>query len=302
MNIFSLYITTVLIWGSTWLAIKYQLGIVAPEVSIAYRFALAAVILLVFCIATGRNMRFSWRDHGAMAAQGLFLFSANYYVFYLATYDLTTGLIAVAFSLIVVTNILFGAIFLKSPIRPRVVMGAMFGISGLVAVFWPEIRAFDLANDGTVGLLLSLLGTVLASLGNMMSAANQRRGLPVVQTNAYGMAYGALIMFVFAVASGQPFNIDTSALYIGSLVYLALFGSVLAFGCYLTMLGQIGADRAAYATVLFPVVALALSMVFEDYQWSANALAGMVLVLAGNVMILSRRKKQPAVEAHAAKT
>jgi drug/metabolite transporter (DMT)-like permease len=299
VNTALLYAGTVLIWGSTWLAIKYQLGLVAPEVSIAYRFFLAAVILMIYCAATFKRMRYGLRDHLRMAQLGLFLFSANYFVFYLATYDLTTGLIAVVFSGIVVTNIIFGAIFLGNPIRPRVALGAAFGICGLIIVFWQEILAFDLANDGTRGLLLSIAGTILASLGNMTAAANQRRGLPVLQANAYGMAYGATLMTILAVSGGQTFNFDPSLLYVGTLVYLALFGSVFAFGFYLTLLGRIGPDKASYATVLFPVIALGLSALFEDYQWSPEALVGMMLVLFGNVLVLSKGRRQITKEASA---
>jgi len=299
MNTLLLYAGTVLIWGSTWLAIKYQLGLVAPELSIAYRFALAAVILITYCLATSKRMRYSLRDHLGMALLGLFLFSANYFVFYLATYELTTGLIAVVFSGIVVTNIIFGALFLGNPIRPRVALGAAFGIAGLATVFWPEIQNFDMANQGSRGLMLSIAGTILASIGNMASAANQRRGLPVLQANAYGMTYGALFMFGVALIDGQPLIFDTSLLYVGSLLYLALFGSVFAFGFYLTLLGRIGADKAAYATVLFPLIALGLSTVFEGYQWSATAIIGMVLVLFGNILVLSRKRRQINIEAAA---
>ncbi|MHA1598761.1 MAG: DMT family transporter [Alphaproteobacteria bacterium] len=283
-----MYASTVLIWGSTWLVIKFQLGVVAPELSVGYRFALAAVLLLIYCVVRGRRMRFGTRDHVGMAMQGLFLFSANYFVFYLATSHLTTGLIAVVFSSIVVANIILGRIFLGSPIRPRVAVGAGLGIVGLAVIFWPEVRSFDLAQGGTLGLALSLLGTVLASIGNITSVANQMRGLPVLQANAYGMTYGALFMILLAFFNGSPFTFEWTPQYISSLLYLSVFGSIVAFGCYLTLLGRIGADKGAYATVLFPVIALTLSTLFEDYQWSAAAAIGMVLVLVGNVLVLKK--------------
>jgi drug/metabolite transporter (DMT)-like permease len=292
MNVFVLYASTVLIWGSTWIVITFQLGVVAPEVSVAYRFALAAVLLLAYCVIRGCKMRFSASAHLGMAALGLFLFSSNYLVFYLANIHLTSGLVAVVFSSIVVANIIFGRIFLNSPIRPRVALGAGFGIAGLAIIFWPDIKGFDLAQAGTLGLVLSLVGTVLASIGNIISVANQSRGLPVLQANAYGMAYGALFMAAFAVLRGTPFEFEFTAPYIASLLYLAVFGSIIAFGCYLTLLGRIGADKGAYAAVMFPVVALALSTVFEDYQWSAAAAAGMVLVVVGNVLVLSQKRSK----------
>ena len=136
--------------------------------------------------------------------------------------------------------------------------------------------------------MLCVVATFSASLGNIISARNQNRQLPVVQTNAYGMAYGALLMFGFAMASGKPLAFDMSLAYLSSLLYLAVFGSIVAFGCYLPLLGKIGPEKAAYATLLFPVVALGISTVFEDYRWTAHGLIGMGLILAGNLMVLSR--------------
>ncbi len=300
MTNFLLYAATVLIWGSTWLAIKYQLGIVAPEVSIAYRFAIATVILFAYCVATRRRLRFGLRDHMGMAMQGVLLFSLNYFVFYLATFHLTTGLIAVVFSTMVIMNTLFGALLYRSPVRPRVVVGGLMGLAGLALVFLPELRVFDLGRQGSVGLLLSFLGSVLASLGNMASVGNQRRGLPVVQANAWGMGYGTMIMVALALFRGQPFNFDPSFSFTASLLYLGLFGSVFAFGCYLTLLGRIGADRAAYATVLFPIIALGLSTWFEDFQWTATAGLGIALVVAGNVVALARANPSRRTQAEEA--
>jgi len=136
--------------------------------------------------------------------------------------------------------------------------------------------------------VLSMAATLLASFGNILSARNQRHGLPVVQTNAYGMAYGTLLMLSAALIAGKPFTFDPSAPYFISLLYLALFGSVLAFGCYLTLVGNIGADRASYATLLFPIIALIISTVFEGYQWSLPAVAGVAVILAGNALSLAR--------------
>ena len=286
-NVF-LYVLTVFFWGTSWLAIKYQLGVVAPEVSVLYRMAAAAAILTAYCLFARRPMRFSPRDHGFMALQGVFLFSANYVLIYLGTQYLTSGLVAVAFSLIVVMNIAGTALFFATPIRATMVLGAAAGIAGLALVFWPEIRAFDATRDGTAGLGLVLAGTFLAALGMLTSARNQRHGLPVVQTNAFGMAYGALVLVALTVGLGRPFAFDASFPYVASLIYLALFATVLAFGCYLTLLGRIGADRAAYASVLFPIVALALSTVFEGYQWTLSAALGLVMVLVGNALILTR--------------
>jgi len=288
MNTFVLYITTVVIWGSTWLAIKFQLGTVSPDVSVAYRFLIAALVLIAWAVFRGKDMRYPVRDHLWIALQGFFLFSANYYVFYVASLDLTTGLVAVVFSTIVAMNIIFGRFFFQTPATFRVVGGVVLGLGGLMLVFRPEIENFNFADNGAFGLMLCLFATTLASLGNMASARNQRRGLPVMQTNTYGMLYGSIFMFVFAFFSGSEFTFDASFKYISSLLYLALFGSVVAFGAYLTLLGRIGAGRAAYASVLFPVVALTLSVFFEDYVFAPEAIIGAILVLSGNVLVLAR--------------
>lgn len=288
MNSLGLYFATVMIWGSTWIAIKLQLGVVTPEASVAYRFAIAAVLLIFWALVRGKDMRYAARDHVWMAALGFFLFSSNYYVFYVASGLLTSGLVAVAFSTIVPMNIIFAALFFRIPATRRVVAGAMLGLGGLLLVFRPEIETFDLNDDGAYGLALCLFATMLASLGNMVATRNQRRGLPVLQSNAYGMMYGAIFTFGFAALGGGGFAFDPSIKYVGSLLYLAVFGSVIAFGCYLTLLGRIGAGRASYAAVLFPVVALSISVVAEDYTFSPDALIGAVLVLLGNVLMLAR--------------
>lgn len=291
MHTSTLYLSAVLIWGSTWFAIKFQLGVVAPEISLVYRFALAAIILLVFCFVSGRPLKYRPAEHGFIALQGLFLFSANYLVFYWATEILTSGVVALLFSTVVLMNIVNGALFLKSPVSPRVVLGACIGIAGVAAVFWSEVSSVGENEQAWYGLWLCLGATYLASMGNILSARNQRNHIPVVQTNALGMAYGSLFMFVYALFSGASFNYDTSLSYTMSLIYLSVFGSILAFGCYLTLVGRIGADKAAYAAVLFPVVALGLSTVFEDYQWTVHALIGFILVLLGNFLVLTKGRR-----------
>jgi drug/metabolite transporter (DMT)-like permease len=286
----SLYALTVLLWGTSWLAIKFQLGVVAPEVSVVYRFALAAAIMLGFCLLARRRMAFSLADHGFMALQGVCLFSTNYFLIYLGSPYLPTGLVAVAFSTIVAMNILGHCLLFRAALRPRVVAGALFGLTGITLVFWPEVAAFDLSRQGTLGLVLSLAGTVSASLGMLTSAWNQRkRGLPVIQSNTYGMLYGGLFVTLLTLLRGSPFAFDPAWPYVLSLLYLAVFATVIGFWSYLTLIGRIGADRAAYATVLFPVVALALSTWFEGFQWTLLAGLGVALVLSGNVLILSRK-------------
>lgn len=290
MKNLSFYLLVILIWGSSWIGIKMQLGTVEPIVSVTYRFTLAAVILLVWCYIRGLNMRFSLKEHGFMLLQGILLFGLNYLFFYIAELHVTSGLAAVIFSTILLMNIVNGAIFLKSAIDGMVAIGGLLGLAGIILVFRPEITSFSLDNNGALGAVLCIVATLFASLGNITSARNQKNGLPIIQTNAYGMSYGALTMLLITLAWGKPFSFEVSSVYIGSLLYLALFGSVIAFGCYLTLVGNIGADRAAYATLLFPIVALAISTIWEDYQWTLSSAAGVGLILLGNLWMLKRRK------------
>jgi len=284
----SLYLASVLIWGSTWYAIKFQLGVVAAEVSLVYRFGLAALILLLYCLLTRRRLKYSAREHGFIALQGLFLFSSNYLIFYWATELLTSGIVALMFSTVILMNIANGAIFMRLRVSRRVVIGAVFGIFGIAAIFWSEVSGVENNAATWRGLWMCLIATYFASIGNIISARNQKNAIPVVQTNAFGMAYGALIMAVFALLGQVPFNYDSAIAYSLSLIYLAVFGSILAFGCYLTLIGRIGADKAAYAAVLFPVIALGISTLFEDYQWTPRAICGFALVLLGNYIVLTK--------------
>lgn len=291
MNTALLYALTALIWGSTWLAITFQLGTVDPEISVVYRFALASGVLIAYSLIRRLPMRFTLREHGFMALQGLTLFSINYILVYVAELHLASGYVAIVFSLIVVLNVLFGAVFLRNPVRPRVLLGGAIGIMGLIMVFLPGLGGLDLSAGAGLGLLLALVGTIIASLGNMVSARNQRHKIPVVQANAYGMGYGALITLVIALVRGSEVSFDASAEYILSLLYLAIFGTVIAFGSYLTILGRIGPDRAGYIAVLFPIVALLLSTLFEGLTWELITILGVGLVVIGNVVALTRRRR-----------
>lgn len=287
----TLYLATVLIWGSTFYAIKFQLGDVPEMWSIAYRFGLAALLLWLWCLWRKLPLTFSRRQHGWMALQGLFLFCLNYLLIYLATSNLTSGLIAVVFSSIVLMNILNGALFFGRPIEIKTLLGALLGILGIAFVFWPELAGLESNGSAFWGLVLSITGTYIASLGNMLSSKNQQQQLPVIQSNVFGMSYGAGMMAILALVQGIMPVFDSSLSFNLSLLYLSLFGSVLAFGAYLTLVGRIGPAKAAYTMVLFPIVALGISTLFENYHWSWSALIGVCIVALGNLIILVPAEK-----------
>jgi drug/metabolite transporter (DMT)-like permease len=283
---FLLYTTASLIWGSTWLAIKLQLTQVPPILSVAYRFCLAALILLAYCRLTRKRLNFSLNDHRFMALQGFSLFGLSYCGSYLATAYMTSGLVAVVFSTILMWNILNLRIFIGRPVSWRAFWGGILGLSGICIVFWQDLAAFT-ATSGLIGLLIALAGAYPASIGNVIGARHAKKGVPVTQANAFGMAYGGLLTLSIHFAMGGTLTMDWSIGYLGPMLYLTLFGSIVAFGCYMLLIGRIGADYAAYVTLLMPIIALVLSTLFEGYRWSVNALAGVTLVLMGNLIILT---------------
>jgi len=228
------------------------------------------------------------RDHFFLALQGASLFALNYWLFYIAELHIASGLAAVVFSTIIVWNMLIGAVWIRHPLDRRVLLGAGLGLFGICLVFWPEVAGFEADEYGLYGLVLSVVATILASLGNIASARNQKAGISVMASNAWAMTYGAGLMVLLALVSGKPFGFEATPLYVGALLYLSVFASVIAFWGYLTLVGEIGPDRAAYATLLFPLVALGLSTAFEDYVWTLPAVIGVGFTLGGNLLILKR--------------
>jgi drug/metabolite transporter (DMT)-like permease len=289
MNL-SLYLLTVLIWGTTWIAIKLQVGSVAIALSIAYRFGLAALVLFAILLLSRRLQAVNRRGQLLCLAQGLCLFCVNFLCFYTASQWIPSGLIAVVFSTATLWNALNARVFFGQRIAVNVLAGGAFGLAGLALLFWPELAGHQASRETLMGLALALFGTLCFSAGNMLSSLQQKAGLRPLTTNAWGMLYGALILTGYCLLSGTPLSIDWRPQYVWSLVYLAIPGSVIGFTAYLTLVGRMGADRAAYCTVLFPVVALNISAFVEGYQWTAPALMGLVLVMLGNVLVFRKPK------------
>lgn len=282
------YALVVLIWGSSWYVLTFQVGVVPAELSVAYRFALAAALLLGFVALRRGRLRFGLREHGRMAAQGFLNIAIGYPLVYMAAAYLPSGLMAVSNANMVFMTILFGALLFGQRLRARVLAGAVVGFAGMALIFAPDIEGFDLTAGTGLGLVLVVTSTAAAALGSLVAGSNQRAGIPVLAGTGYAMAYGAAAVLALALSRGEALVFDWRLPYVASLAYLAVFGSVVAFGCYFTLLGRIGADKASYATVLFPVVALAISTLLEGYVWTPAALAGAVLVLAGNLIATAR--------------
>ena len=289
-NLF-LYVLTVAIWGSTWYAITFQLNGIPTQVSVSYRFALATVLLFLWCWFRRLRLRFSAQEHVLLMLLGLTLFSINYVLFYEAEKHVVSSGVAIIFSLLVVFNIVNSWLLFGSKPTRQVVAGAALGLLGIVLTFWQDLRTMNSSSQSLWGIVLSLAATLCASFGNLVSARLQKRQIPVVPANAFGMLYGTVALLAYAVLSGARFSFDISTGYIVSLAYLAFFGSVIAFSAYLTLIGRIGADRAAYTSILFPIVALVFSAAFEHYQLTLLGALGIACVLAGNGLVLLRKRR-----------
>lgn len=282
-----LYVVTVLIWGSTWLAIEYQLGVVAPEVSLVYRFVIAALLMWGYCLLKQLPMQFSLKNHGFFMALACCNFGFNYVILYWAQDYLTSAMTSIAFSTLLVMNIINTRIFFGKPIAPRIFIGSALGLAGIVGLFWQDVKTLDFASEAMIGLGLSLGGTLVASFGNMVSVRNSKNSIGIMQGNAWGMLYAGIFLFIYALINGAEFSLDTRLPYIASLLYLSIFGTVVAFACYFALLKDIGPEKASYTVVLFPLVAVVLSMMFENFVWQTNTIVGFVLVLTGNVVVLT---------------
>jgi drug/metabolite transporter (DMT)-like permease len=281
-----LFLVPTMIWGSTWFAITFQLGVVAPEVSVCYRFALASLALAVWCMATGRSLRFSVRNHAYLAGLGVLLMGFNYIWIYEAERHLTSGLVAVLFSTLVFMSPVAMRLAFGTPLRVRTFVAATFGVTGVALLFLPELRQAQEGGVVAYGVGLTLAATASCAAGNLIAVRNHRAGFSTLPATMWGMAYGALLAAAAAVAQGTAWTFDPRLPYVLSLAYLALFGSVIAFGVYFTLLNRVGAGPASYTTVATPVIAMSLSTLFEGYRWDGVAAVGVALVAFGTWLAL----------------
>lgn len=283
-----------LIWGSTWLVIKGQLGVVPAAWSVTYRFVLAGGIMLAICLVRRIWVRPTPTAHAFALAAGGAQFMLNFNFVYAAEMYLASGLVALIFALLIVSNTLLARVFLGAAVTPRFAAGAAVGLAGLALVFAPDLvragaRPGSAASTAT-GVVLALGGVIGASMANVMQATRLARSLPALPTLALTMLYGAALDALYALATAGPPVFDPRPEYALGLCYLAGIASVLAFSLYYGMIRRIGPGAAAYTSVVIPVVAMALSTAFEGYAWTPPAAAGGCLALVGLVIALSGRR------------
>ncbi|WP_156679906.1 DMT family transporter [Sphingomonas profundi] len=279
-----------LIWSSTWLVIRHQLGVVPPCWSIAYRFAIAAVAMFGYALVSGAPLRLPLREHGFAAGIGLCLFGVNFNFVYAAEQHMTSGLVAVVFALLVVPNTVLGWLFLGHGVSRRFFAGSLVAVVGLALLFWHELAvAAEGSRAVMIGIGLTLVAVLFASIANVMQGSGRARRLPTATLLAWAMVYGALGNALFAWGTAGPPVFDASPAYVAGLLYLGIAASALAFPLYLGVIQAIGPGRAAYSSVLVPVLAMTLSTLFEHYVWGWPAAAGVALVIAGLVVALRAR-------------
>lgn len=280
-----------LIWSSTWLVIRDQLGVVPPSWSVSYRFAAGAIAMFAYALMVREPLRLS-RDGWVIAiVVGITQFVLNFNFVYRAEQYVTSGLVAVVFALLVVPNAVLGRIFLGQGLSGRFAIGSLVAGAGIALLFAHELAAGGGAGGSIgMGIGFTLIGVCFASIANVVQATDMARRTSMVAALAWGMAAGAAVNAVWAwVSVGAPV-FDPRLGYVAGILYLGVIGSALSFPLYFGVVRAIGPARAAYSSVLIPVLAMGLSTMFEGYRWSPLAAAGGLLTLAGLVIALRARK------------
>jgi len=279
----------VAIWGSTWLAITFQLGRVAAEASVFYRFLLASLLLFAYCRARRLPLAYRPEQHAWIALQGVLMFSVSYIYVYYAEENVVSGLVAVGYSASPLLSMLGMRLFFRTPMTRAMTAGSILGIAGITLVFWPEFAHLQGDQRTAAGAAYTVAAVLISTLGSMVAHRNHEAHVPLWQNMAWGMLYGAIFSLGVTLATGKSLALELSVPYVLSLLYLAVLGSIVAFAGYLTLLKRIGVARSGYIGVMVPIVALVISAAFEGFRWHALTGVGIAISVAGNVIVLRRR-------------
>lgn len=287
-----LFAVCVLVWGTTWYAITWQIADLAPEVGVPLRFALAGATLLAFAAWRGERLRFGAREHARFALQGAFMYGVSYVCVYHAEQHVVSGLVAVGYSASPLIVSLGARAAFGAPLSGRFLAGGLVGLLGVALIFWPEIARAPAGGGTALGALFTVGAVLLSAVGSLSASRNRHHGLPFWPALGFGMLWGALASALLALALGRGFALPGNAAWWLSLLYLALAGSVLTFACYLTLQDRLGPGPAGTIGVMTPLLALLVSLLFEGYRPEPLTFAGAALALAGNVAML--RPAKPA--------
>ncbi len=294
MNLFLFFFCT-LVWGSTWFVVGFQVHNADPVVSVFYRFLISTLCLFSYCYLKKSPLRFGWAYHKSFIFQGVFLFSLNYILSYVAKTLISSGLVALCFTTLIYFNILGSRIFLGRKIAPQVLLGASLGGIGLALIFNYEFLTLQVNSSTFLGIFIALASTVCSSIGNLIAFAHQERKIEIASQNAWSMLYGCLFTALLILNLNPHFSLPSNFSYWGSLIYLSIFATVLTFGAYIRLIKEIGPDKAAYCNVLAPIVSLFFSWTFENFQWSQTIVIGVAFCLLGNIFTLWK-KAPPSVK------
>jgi len=286
------------VWGSTWIVIRDQVGSVPPQWSVAYRFMIAAAAMALVAKWKGQSLKL---DRGGMFAAlvlGISQFSVNFNSVYAAERFITSGVVATVFAILLIPNSLLAWAFLDQKPNRRFLLAGLVAVCGVALLFLHELRSSPVSNrEIAIGLGLTLLGLMGASCANVYQAGKEARRHPLLALLAWSMAIGAVIDCALAFAIAGPPVAEARLGYWAGVIYLALFGSVLCFALYFPVVRKIGPGKAAYSSVLVPIIAMTLSTLFEGYRWSPLAIGGAVLAIGGMLLALARRRRPTLVTA-----
>jgi drug/metabolite transporter (DMT)-like permease len=292
-----LFVIAVVIWSTTWHAILYQLAHATPEFGVALRFGLAGALVLAFAALRGERLRCTPREHALLALQGVFMYSLSYLCVYHAEKHVPSGLVAVGYSASPLVNGVGAWLLWRTPINARFLAGGALCVFGVTLIFWPEFARVAHGGGTTLGALFTIGAVLLSSIGSLASSRNSAHRLPFWPALGWGMVYGAALSCVVVVTLGQPLLLPSAPSWWLSLAYLSIAGSVIAFACYLALQQRVGPGAASTVGVMTPVLALVVSALFEGFRPVTLTWLGVVLAVAGNILILAPKLKPVAARA-----
>lgn len=278
-----------MIWGLTWIAIQFQLPAADSNVAVFYRFLVASCLLFLFSFYKKNNLSFTIKDHILFLGQGFFMFGLNFLLAYLASEIAPSGLVALAFTALIYFNIFFGKIFLSIPFEQKVIYGALVSFLGMFFISYNELMQLSLHPSYLLGFFISLAGTISASLGNIFSTRSRQLKIPIISNNAWSMLYGCSLTLIYCFITKKSFAVKIDYPFVLSFLYLVIFGTIISFGAYLKVIDLLGPSKAAFTTVISPVIAITISVLLEKFDFNFYMMAGVLLCLVGNLIALMKK-------------